>query len=128
MNFIRRLILGVLANAAALFAAHYFLVDFEIVGGVVAFFYAGIFLGILNTFLKPILKIVALPFVVLTMGIFLIFINAFLLWALQWTFENPLQSFGVEIVFANGIISILTAAVVLSAVNSTTHWLIKIES
>jgi putative membrane protein len=35
-------------------------------------------LGILNTFIRPILKLISLPFLFLTFGIFAIFINAFI--------------------------------------------------
>lgn len=40
---------------------------------------AALVLGILNSLVKPILVALALPFVVFTFGIFLLFINAFLL-------------------------------------------------
>jgi len=40
---------------------------------------AALILGILNSFVKPILVAVALPLVVLTLGFMLLFINAFLL-------------------------------------------------
>jgi putative membrane protein len=40
---------------------------------------AALVLGVLNSLVKPILVALALPFVVFTFGIFLLFINAFLL-------------------------------------------------
>lgn len=40
---------------------------------------AALVLGILNSLVKPILVALALPFVVFTFGVFLLFINAFLL-------------------------------------------------
>ena len=40
---------------------------------------ASLVLGILNTFVKPILLFLSLPFIVVTFGLFLIFINAGLL-------------------------------------------------
>jgi len=41
---------------------------------------AALVLGILNTFVKPLLVMVSFPFVVLTMGFFLLIINALLVW------------------------------------------------
>ncbi len=40
---------------------------------------ASLVLGILNTFVKPILLFLSLPFIIVTFGLFLIFINAGLL-------------------------------------------------
>jgi putative membrane protein len=40
---------------------------------------AALVLGLLNSLVKPLLVLISLPFVVLTFGIFLLFINAFLL-------------------------------------------------
>ncbi len=42
-------------------------------------FIATLLLGILNTFLKPILMVLSLPLVVLTLGLFLVVINALML-------------------------------------------------
>lgn len=42
-------------------------------------FIAALVLGILNTFIKPILNILSLPFILVTLGLFLLVINALLL-------------------------------------------------
>ena len=41
---------------------------------------AALILGILNAFVKPLLSLVTIPLVILTFGVFLIIINATLLW------------------------------------------------
>jgi putative membrane protein len=45
---------------------------------------AGLVLGILNTFLKPVLTLLSLPFILLTLGLFLIIVNAITLSLTAW--------------------------------------------
>jgi putative membrane protein len=45
---------------------------------------AALFLALVNTFVRPILVLVSLPFVVLTLGLFLWVINAGLLYLVSW--------------------------------------------
>jgi putative membrane protein len=44
-----------------------------------ALFFA-VVLGVLNVFLKPVLIFLSIPFVILSLGLFLLIINAFLYW------------------------------------------------
>ena len=118
--------MAILANAGALWGADYFLVEkFEIVGGALGFVFAGAVLGILNTFVKPFLKIFALPFVIVTMGLFLVIVNSVLLWILKWIFENPLAETAVRIEIAGGFLSLIFSAAILSVCNSVLHWVVN---
>ena len=47
-------------------------------------FIAGLLLGIVNTFLKPLLVILTLPLSVLTLGLFVLVINALMLLFVAW--------------------------------------------
>jgi putative membrane protein len=47
-------------------------------------FIAGLMLGIVNTFLKPVLVILTLPLSVLTLGLFVLVINALMLLLVAW--------------------------------------------
>jgi len=49
---------------------------------------ASLVLGILNTFVKPALRILAIPFIVLSLGFFLLVINALLLKLTAWLVEG----------------------------------------
>jgi putative membrane protein len=63
---------------AVLGAAHIVTgIRYDSVGGLLA---ASLLLGILNTFLRPIMQLVSLPLLILTLGIFNLFINALLLY------------------------------------------------
>lgn len=52
--------------------------------GTADLFVASLLLGILNTFLRPLMLLVALPLLVLTLGLFTIVINACLLYVVHW--------------------------------------------
>ena len=41
---------------------------------------AALVLGVLNAFVRPLLRLISLPFIILTFGLFLVVINALLLW------------------------------------------------
>ena len=47
-------------------------------------FIAGLILGIVNTFLKPMLVILTLPLSILTLGLFVLVINALMLLLVAW--------------------------------------------
>jgi putative membrane protein len=47
-------------------------------------FGASLLLGILNTFLRPLMVLVSLPLLILTLGLFTIVINACLLYLVHW--------------------------------------------
>lgn len=73
-------------------------------------------LGILNTFIKPILVILTLPITILTLGLFSLFINAFLILFV----ERLVPRFAVS-----GLFSALVFGLVLSIINSVVHAIVK---
>ncbi len=72
----------------------------EIVDGVVVrktgtIFAAAFLLGVVNAFVRPILTIATLPITVLTLGLFLLVINAAMLGLVAWLLDGfELQGFG----------------------------------
>jgi putative membrane protein len=71
MNFLIRLIL----NAVAILLTSYLLSGVHVNGFLDAFILAAV-LALLNVFLKPLLIILTIPITVVTLGLFLIVINA----------------------------------------------------
>lgn len=49
-----------------------------------AVFLVSLLLGVLNTFLRPLMMLVALPLVIYTLGLFLIVINGCLIYVVDW--------------------------------------------
>jgi len=80
---IRALIIFLALNTVSVYLVHQLLEGVVITGGVWGFVLVGSIVGLLNLFVKPILKVLSLPFIFLTVGLFLILINALILWLAQ---------------------------------------------
>ena len=71
----------------------------------------GVILGLLNIFAKPILKIIALPLRILTLGLFSLVINMILIWAVDLIFREITIPWFWPILWTTLIIWFLTMAV-----------------
>ena len=69
---------------------------------------ASLVLGILNTFVKPLLTFISIPFIIITLGIFLIFINAALLKLTGWLVPGFLVADWLSAFAGSIIISIVS--------------------
>ena len=105
---VRRFLIKVLVSAVALWAADYFLTGFAVMGGITGYLIAGLVLGALNTFIRPVLKLLALPLILVTLGLFTFVINAVILWSVAHIVS------GVVIA---GLWPLLWATVIVSVVN-----------
>jgi putative membrane protein len=76
MTFLLRL----LATAAALWAAVFLVPGIVYVGGLWGLLGVALVFGLVNAVIRPILRLLACPLVVLTFGLFVFVLNAFLLW------------------------------------------------
>ena len=106
------LITWLLASLALLITA-YIIPGIKIEGIWTAFF-ASAALGLINAIIKPVFVFLTLPFTILTLGIFLLFINPIMLWIagsinpkfkVEGFFSAVLGSIGLTIV--SGIINYL---------------------
>lgn len=77
-----RFIYQILINAIALKAAAYFklIPGFEFTGDTVSLLWVSFLLTIVNYFLKPLLKLLFGPFILLTLGLFTIVINMIIIY------------------------------------------------
>ena len=74
-----KIIIRLILNIFALYVVAYLVPGFEI-EGLSAALVAAIVIGLINTLIKPILQLIALPITIITFGIFAFLINVFLLW------------------------------------------------
>lgn len=79
MGFLARIIAKIAANIAALWVAATFVAGFSIAGGIPSLIIGGAFLAAINLIVRPILKFLSLPFLVLTLGAFYVIIFIILL-------------------------------------------------
>lgn len=76
-----------------------------VVEGVAPAFMAAVFLGIVNVFFKPFLRLIAFPLNLLTFGLFTLVINAAILWVTGVVIDG---------FYVTGFVQALGAALVIS--------------
>jgi putative membrane protein len=74
------LVVRLLLNAAALYAAVKLVRGVSFDGGVVPFLGVALVFGVVNAVAKPLLALFSLPLLILTLGLFTLVINALVLW------------------------------------------------
>lgn len=67
-------------NAVALFLAVYLVPGVNLQGGWVSILWLALIFGLINAFLRPLLKLLTCPLIILTLGLFTLLINTFLFW------------------------------------------------
>jgi putative membrane protein len=76
MNFIVRLLI----NALALWLATRLVDGISFDGEIVFLFVVAMIFGVVNTIVKPILMVLTFPFLIVTLGLFLLVLNGAMLW------------------------------------------------
>jgi putative membrane protein len=107
-----KFILRIIANALAIFAMAYFIDAITFTGDFIDYIVIGIVLALANTFIRPILKIVSAPLIFITMGLFMLVINAIILFAVDWFIEALSITTIMGYVWGTIIISIANAVIV----------------
>jgi len=102
-NNVWRLFLQIIAGIAGIWLAIMYIpgVDFIEKGNWQILILAGIILGLINFFIKPILKVITLPLRVITFGLFGLVINILTVWIVSFIFP--------EIIFPQEIIQKIIA-------------------
>jgi putative membrane protein len=67
-------------NAVALFLAVYFVPGVVLQGEWTSVLWLALIFGLVNAFLRPLLKLLTCPLIFLTLGLFTLLINTFLFW------------------------------------------------
>ena len=101
-------IVRILGNSIALYAASWLVSGFVFSGGLKEYALAGVVLGLLNMTVKPVLKFISFPVIILTLGLFAIVINALLLWVVDYIFD---------FIAIGDIMSLVWATIVIGIVN-----------
>jgi putative membrane protein len=79
-NTMTRFILRWAINAVAIFLAVRFVPGISLQSGWVSVIWLALILGLVNAFLRPLLKLLTCPLIILTLGLFTLLINTFLFW------------------------------------------------
>lgn len=114
-----RLVIWLIANTLAVAVAAWIVpgIRFTERGGLAEYWptllAVGVILGVVSSFVKPVVKILSIPFIILTLGLFLWVINALMLLLTGWLAEQLDLGFVVDDFFW----SALLGALVISLVN-----------
>lgn len=85
---ITRLIVQIGAGILGLWLAIKYVSGVEFAGSFEELLLAGTILGLINFFIKPILKFITLPLRIITLGLFSLVINMGTIWAVDILFQN----------------------------------------
>jgi putative membrane protein len=114
-----RLVIWLIANTLAVAVAAWIVpgIRFTDKGGLAEYWptllAVGVILGVVSSFVKPVVKILSIPFIILTLGLFLWVINALMLLLTSWLAKQLDLGFVVNDFFW----SALLGALVISLVN-----------
>lgn len=106
-------LISFLATAASLWVAVWLVDGFEFGGEWWQFLIVAAIMGLVNVLVKPVLRLFSLPLILLTFGLFLLVINALMLWivvGLSGALELGLTSDGFfwETFLASIVVSIVS--------------------
>ena len=110
---IMRLLLRLVFNVIALYVAAWAITGITYGDKWWSLLIAAAVFTVVNMFVKPVVKLLSLPFIVITLGLFLLVVNVFMLYITDWIVDDfEIASFGAG----------LLAAIVVSLVN----WVLSI--
>ena len=87
---LKKFLIGIILNGLTLYGVIYLLPEITYTGGVLFFVVGGLAMGILNTIVKPILKIMTFPLHILTLGLSLILLNGVIFWIFKVVIDTIL--------------------------------------
>jgi putative membrane protein len=108
-----RFLVRLLINAAALWVAVQIVPGISYTGDWLPFFAVALIFGIVNAFIRPIVKLFTLPVILLTLGLFALVVNGLMLWLTSWLAGGLGLQFHVD-----GCFSAVLGALVVSIVSA----------
>lgn len=117
MKFIARLILAFISNVVAFWLAAYFIPGFQISYELTNFLLVVGLFTIINLYIKPIVKMILSPLIILSFGLFTLVINGALLFLLDILSQN---------LTINGLLPLVYATLIISLVNLVFHFSARI--
>lgn len=114
-----RFLIRLVINAVALLAAIFLIKGIEYTGPWIGIFWLAVIFGLVNAFLRPILKFLSFPLIILTLGLFSLVINTFMLWLTSVIGERFALNLVIQApVFWNALLGALVISVVSVILNT----------
>ena len=115
-----KLLMRIVINAVAIWITSMLLSGFSFAGSIINLIVVAIIFGLVNALIRPIVKLLTLPINVLTLGLFTLVINAFMLMLVVW-FSGALSLEGG--VFASFFTAFI-AAIIISIISTILSWIL----
>jgi putative membrane protein len=112
------LLIRLLLNAAALWVAIRLVSGITFDGSVMAFLGVAVVFTAVNAVVKPVLQVLSIPFILLTLGLFLLVVNALVLWMTSGL--SGALGLGFQV---RGFWAAFLGALVVSLVNLVLSWI-----
>jgi putative membrane protein len=84
---------------------------------ILTFLVIGLIFGLVNAVIKPIVKVLSLPFYILTLGLFAFLVNAFMLQITEWISEATSLTFYIDEFFWDAILAAIVVTFVSLVLN-----------
>ena len=121
---VRKVLIGVALNSIALFVTVQAFEHIAIVGGLRTYIYAGIFLGLLNSTVKPIFKTLTSPWHYLSLALSLVALNTLIFYLGDITLEH-FYGIQYDIVIEQTLVSYAKVGKLFGVINWLEHLIIK---
>lgn len=118
-----KLLLRILINAVALWVTTLILPSISIEGenSIIQYLIVAIVFGLVNAFIRPIVKLLTLPISIITLGLFSLVINALMLILTAWIL--PAMTIDAGGIIQNFLIAIL-GSIIISIVSMVLSWIL----
>jgi len=104
-----KFLIRVVVNSFSIWVASLILDKVTFNGTVLQVLLVGLIFGIVNALIKPFLKLISAPIIIVSMGLFTLVINAFLLWLVS--------ILSGDVLVVEGILTYLWASIIISLVS-----------
>jgi putative membrane protein len=112
MKLLLKIVLRILVNALGLYLSARYITGFHFAGDLTQLLILAVILSILNLLLKPILKLILSPIIILTLGLALLFVNAIILYLLDF--------FSVNLTI-DGVLPLIISSILFGILNLIFH-------
>jgi len=102
--YIGKLLLHIVAATLGLFLASMIVPGVEIYCTYFTLILIGIVLGLINFFIKPMLKAISIPIMILTLGLSSLIINMAMVWLIDIIFPADIEIYGIIPLFFTTLI------------------------
>jgi len=113
-----KLIFRILINAFAIWLTSMLLAGFSFSGSILNLIVVAVIFGLINAFIRPIVKLLTLPITLITLGLFTLVINTLMLLLTVWLSDSLSLTGGM---FENFFVAFV-AAIIISIVSMILSW------